>query len=372
MSNNSDFVQLAVAGVRGLKPYQAGKPIDELEREYGVQNIIKLASNENPLGPSPIAMAALPLMISDLARYPDGNGFTLKKIISEQFDLAPSQIILGNGSSDALEFVVRVLASSGDEIIFSQHSFAMYPLMTQMVGATAVVTPAKDWGHDLDVMLQAITDKTKIIFVANPNNPTGTWLTKTELVAFISQVPSRVVIVVDEAYHEYVQEEAYSSMVSLLSATPNLMVTRTFSKAFGLAGLRAGFALCHPELADLLNRIRPPFNVNSMALAAAEVSLTDTDHIDKSVQLNSHGMLQLTNAFSSLNLEYIPSVGNFVSVNVQQDEGAIYEKLLRQGVIVRPVGNYQMPGFLRITIGLEHENQRFINALKNAIESDLY
>ncbi len=364
-----DFLKLAVNGVRGLNPYQAGKPIEELEREYGVTDIVKLASNENPLGPSPKALNAIALGISDLARYPDGNGFSLKKIISERLDVAPTQIILGNGSSDALEFVVRALASRGDEIIFSQHSFAMYPLMTQMVDAKPVVTPAKNWGHDLAAMLKAITAKTKIIFIANPNNPTGTWLTASALQSFIRQVPPGVIVVIDEAYYEYVQEQAYSSMLSLLSSTPNLMITRTFSKAYGLAGLRVGFGLCHPALAGLLNRIRPPFNVNSMALAAAQVALTDAEHIDHSLRINTQGMLQLTHAFNALGLEFIPSVGNFVAVNVQQDENRVYEKLLRQGVIVRPVGNYQMPGFLRITIGLENQNRRFIEALNNALNN---
>lgn len=363
----SQFFSRATPGVKGLRPYQPGKPLDELEREYGITNAVKLASNENPLGPSPAAIESIQAHLIDLARYPDGNGFRLKNALGQKYDLLPGQITLGNGSSDAIEFVIRALVNPGDEVIFSQYSFAMYPILTQMVSGKAVVTPAKDWGHDLNAMANAVTEKTKIIFIANPNNPTGTWLSANDIESFLNSVPTHVVVVIDEAYYEYLNEPEYDTAMKWLDRYPNLMVTRTFSKAFGLAGLRVGYGASHPELADLLNRVRPPFNVNSLALEAATIALDDAEHLRQSVELNHSGLKYICSEFESMGLTYIPSVGNFVAVDVGRSDAQVFDDLLHRGVIVRPVGNYDMQNHIRVTVGTQQENERFIAALKKVL-----
>ncbi len=361
-----DILQLAVPGVRGLLPYQPGKPLAELEREYGVRNAIKLASNENPLGPSPKALAAVTALLPELARYPDGGGFALKRALSEKLQVTAAQITLGNGSNDILEFAARVFVNPGDEVIFSAHAFAVYPIVTQAVGGRAVITPAQHWGHDLAAMQRAITSATRLIFIANPNNPTGTWLSQAALRDFLQAVPERVMVVLDEAYFHYVEEPDYADGMALLRDYPNLIVARTFSKAYGLAGLRVGYGVSNDRVADLLNRVRQPFNVNTLALAAAAAALDDDKHLQRTRALNSAGMQQLIAGFRALRLEYIPSVGNFICVHVGQ-AAAVYENLLRAGVIVRPVANYGMPEHLRITIGLEQENRRFLEALQKTL-----
>jgi histidinol-phosphate aminotransferase len=380
-SQNARFDLTPTEGVQALRPYQPGKPIAELQREYGVSDVIKLASNENPLGPSPKVLAAMQHEFADLARYPDGNGFALKQALAAKHGVDLSQVTLGNGSSDPLEFVVRVLVRPGDEVLFSEHAFAMYPIVTQAASAKAVTARAKDWGHDLDAMLAAITDRTRVIFIANPNNPTGTWLGEEELEAFIAAVPSRIAVVVDEAYFEYASDPALRSLQSAkdypdasqwLGRYPNLMVTRTFSKAYGLAGLRVGYSLSHPDMANLMNRIRPPFNVNSLALAAACAGLGDVEHVRKGVALNTEQMAVVTTAAQEMGLGFIPSVGNFVCIDVGdssvgRDGAAVYDALLHKGVIVRPVANYGMPRHLRVTLGLPEENQRFLKALADII-----
>jgi len=370
--NQLNYDELVVPGVRALSPYQPGKPIEELQREYGIKDVIKLASNENPLGPSPKALQAIKNELNELARYPDGNGFTLKLALASQYNLEIDQITLGNGSNDLLDVIARTFAMQGNEILFSQHAFAVYPLLTQAIGATAVVTPAKDWGHDLPAMASALTDKTRVIFLANPNNPTGTWFGQQQLELFLQQVPQRVIVVLDEAYFEYacrMEVADYPDGLTLLDQYSNLIVTRTFSKAYGLAGLRVGYAVSHPDIANLLNRVRQPFNVNSLALCAATAALSDQDHLTASVELNNKGMQQYREGFSRLGLEYIPSLGNFISVNVGDNAAGVYDSLLRAGVIVRPVENYAMPGFLRFSIGAEAENTRAISALQQIIMS---
>lgn len=370
------FEALATAGVQALHPYQPGKPIDELQREYGVSNIIKLASNENPLGPGPRVVQVLAGEMAELARYPDGNGFALKQALAAKHGVDMAQITLGNGSSDPLEFVVRVFVAPGDEVVFSQHAFAMYPIVTQAAGGKAVVTPAKEWGHDLDAMRAAISERTRVIFIANPNNPTGTWLDGDSLQAFIADVPERVMVVVDEAYFEYASDPAlrmkqgaadYPDASQWLQRYPNLVVTRTFSKAYGLAGLRVGYSLSYPDVANLLNRIRPPFNVNSLALAAAAAALQDEEHVRRGVALNAEQMTVVTQAAQAMGLEYIPSVGNFVCLDVGDNAAAVYDALLHEGVIVRPVANYGMPRHLRVTLGLAEENERFLAALSKVM-----
>lgn len=363
-----DFKELAVAGVRGLQPYQPGKPIEALEREYGVRNAIKLASNENPLGPSPLALAALAQAVPSLARYPEGGAVVLKAALAKRLGVAPNQISIGNGSNDILELLARTFVAPGDEVIFSEHAFAVYPIVTQAVGGRAVVTKARNWGDDLDAMLAAITERTKLIFIANPNNPTGTWLRRALLEAFLIAVPACVIVVLDEAYFEYVTESEYPDGIKWLSRFPNLVVARTFSKIYGLAGLRVGYGVSHPDVADLLNRVRQPFNVNSLAQVAATAALDDESHVMRSREVNAAGMKQLTAAFAQMGLEHIPSVANFVCVKVG-DGARVYEALLREGVIVRPVANYGLPQYLRVTIGLAEENRRFLDALARVLAS---
>ena len=366
------YLELAAPGLKGLHPYQPGKPIEELQREYGVNDIIKLASNENPLGPSPLALQAIQQQLAELARYPDGNGFMLKQTIAKQFNVELGQITLGNGSNDILELIARAFVTADNEVIFSRHAFAVYPLVTQAVNAKAVVTPAKNWGHDLQAMRDAITERTRVIFIANPNNPTGTWLDGGALKTFIAGVPAHVLVVVDEAYFEYandprMQAQGYCDALRWLNEFPNMIVTRTFSKAYGLAALRAGYSLSHPDIADLLNRVRQPFNMNHLALVAASAAMADKQHLERSIQLNVDGMRQLTEGFEQLGLPYIPSVANFISADVGKAAASVYDALLYEGVIVRPVANYEMPHHLRVTIGLQEENQRFLKALKKVL-----
>lgn len=359
---------LAPAYVRAIAPYQPGKPISELAREMGLEesSIVKLASNENPLGVSPKAMAAMQAELADIARYPDGNGFILKDAIHKKFGVSHAQIVLGNGSNDVLELAARAYLTPGSSAIYSQHAFAVYPLVTQAVGARGITVPAKDYGHDLDAMRKAIVADTRMVFIANPNNPTGTLLAKADLHAFLKAVPANVLVVLDEAYDEYLADDVKSEAISWLADFPNLILTRTLSKAYGLAGLRVGFALAHPEVADIVNRVRQPFNVNSMALTAAAAALDDDDFVRRSRDLNDAGMVQITAEVKALGLDYIPSFGNFVSVRVG-DAATVYQKLLKQGVIVRPVAGYGMPEYLRVSIGLESENARFLEALKTCL-----
>ena len=366
----SDLSKLAPANIRAIAPYQGGKPISELAREMGLNeaDIVKLASNENPLGMSPKAQMAVEEAIYDIARYPDGNSFVLRDAVSKAYDVESSQIVFGNGSNDILELAARAFLAAGDEVIYSQHAFAVYPLVTQAVGATGVVVPAIEFGHDLDGFLKAITPKTKLMFVANPNNPTGTLIAKEALKAFLQQVPKHVLIVLDEAYDEYLSAENKSEAVSWLAEFENLIISRTFSKAYGLAGLRVGFGLMHAELADLMNRVRQPFNVNSIAQVAAAVSLQDEDFVARSYAANRAGMAQITQGLQQLGLSYIPSYGNFVSFKVT-NAGTVNQALLKQGVIVRPVANYEMPDYLRVSIGLFSENARFLEVLEKILKS---
>ncbi len=358
-----DILTLASPGVRGLRPYEPGKPISELEREYGVRDALKLASNENPLGPSPKALEAVRALLPELALYPDGNGFDLKSALAARHGVPPAWITLGNGSNDILELLARAFVTPDNEVLFSEHAFAVYPIVTQAVGATASVAPAKDYGHDLAAMAERVNERTRLVFVANPNNPTGTWLSAAVLERFIADLPAHVIAVVDEAYFEYVQEADYPDTTAWVERFPRLVVTRTFSKAFGLAGLRVGYSVSRPEVADMLNRVRQPFNVNSAAQVAALAALTDSAHMAASVRMNSEGMQQLSRGFADMGLETIPSVGNFLCVDVQRAAGAVYEELLREGVIVRPIANYGLPNHLRITVGSDEQNRRVIAAV---------
>lgn len=358
--------------VRAISPYVAGKPISEVAREFGLDEagIVKLASNENPLGMPESARTAVAAAVAELGRYPDANGFALKGALSARFGVPADWLTLGNGSNDILELAAHALVEPGQSIVYAEYSFAVYALATQEIGARAIEVPARDYGHDLDAMAAAIAPDTRLVFIANPNNPTGTFLPAAQLEAFLQRVPRDVVVVLDEAYNEYLDADQQYDAIAWVRRYPNLMVSRTFSKAYGLAGLRIGYAVAQPELTDLLNRIRQPFNVNSVAQAAAIAALADTDFLHRSAQLNRSGKRQLTEAFDRLGLEYVPSSGNFVLVRVGDDDGAgarVNLALLKQGVIVRPVGNYNLPRWLRVTIGLAEENAAFIAALERAL-----
>ena len=366
-----DYQSLAVKGVQALSPYQPGKPIEELARELGLKpaEIIKLASNENPLGPSEKALAAAREALTEMCLYPDGNGFDLKQALSERFSVGMDQITLGNGSNDVLEVVARCFADADSEVVFSQYAFAVYPLVTQAIGAKGVSVPAKDWGHDLDAMADAVTERTRLVFVANPNNPTGTVHTADAIEGFLSKIPEDVLVVLDEAYCEYLTGTEYPDGIELLERFPNLIVCRTFSKAWGLAALRVGYSISSSAIADILNRVRQPFNVDTVALAAATAVLGDEDYLNRSREVNAEGLKQLADGFDRMGLPYIPSAGNFIAVEVGQQALAIYHALLEHGVIVRPIAGYGMPEHLRVSVGLARENERFLDALAEALSA---
>ncbi len=364
-----DYIQLAAPGIQALQPYEPGKPIAELERELGITGIIKLASNENPLGASPRAVLALKGALGELHRYPDGGAFELKRALAAKLGVGMNAITVGNGSNDVLELLARAFVPPGAEVVFSQHAFAVYPLVTQAVGGRPVVVPAAGYGHDLRAMQAALTPRTRLVFIANPNNPTGTWSPRDDLQRFLRAVPPEVVVVLDEAYFEFVNEPEYPDGVRWLGEFPNLVVTRTFSKIYGLAALRVGYGISHPQIADVLNRVRQPFNVNSLALTAAVAALEDDEHVRASAGLNQRGMRQLERAFRAAGLDYIPSAGNFISVEVGE-AARVYEALLRAGIIVRPIAGYGLPRHLRVTVGLQAENDRFLAALAAALDAD--
>ena len=367
----TDFLALAQPGVQQLSPYVPGKPVDELARELDLDpaSIVKLASNENPLGPSPKALEAIRSELAELTRYPDGNGFELKSRLAARCGVQINQVTLGNGSNDILDLVARAYLAPGLNAVFSQYAFAVYPISTQAVGAQGKVVPAKDYGHDLDAMLAAIDENTRVVFIANPNNPTGTWFGPDALERFLARVPQSVLVVLDEAYIEFAEGDELPDGLKYLARYDNLLVSRTFSKAYGLAALRVGYALSSAQIADVLNRVRQPFNVNSLALSAACAALDDADYLAQSRQLNDAGMAQLEAGLRELGLSWIPSKGNFIAVDFGRDTAAINQALLRAGVIVRPVAGYGMPNFLRISIGLPAENARFLEALAKVLSA---
>jgi histidinol-phosphate aminotransferase len=371
-----DFVSFAAPGVFGLKPYEPGKPIEELEREYGIAGAVKLASNENPLGPGPLALAAIGAGVGSLHRYPDGSGYALKKALAVHLSarassaagpITPDHLTLGNGSNEILELAARTFVTPADEVVFSEHAFAVYPIVTQAVGARAIVPLARSFGHDLDAMRAAVTERTRLCFIANPNNPTGTWVGSDALAGFLTNLPKHVLVLIDEAYYEYVDEPGYPNGVAWVERFPNLIVTRTFSKIHGLAGLRLGYGVSHPEVAGLFNRLRQPFNVNSLALAAAEAALGDEGHVARSRRVNQAGLRQLTDTCDALGLSYIPSVANFLCIALPRPGSDVYTALLREGVITRPIAGYGLPEHLRVTVGTEAENARFAAALTRVL-----
>jgi histidinol-phosphate aminotransferase len=366
---NMDLCELSPSYVRSIAPYQPGKPISELAREFGLdeRNIVKLASNENPRGIGPRTRAAIDTALGEIARYPDGNGYELKLALSRRHGVDMSAIVLGNGSNDVLELVSLAFLGPGRSAVLSQHAFAVYPLATQARGARAIVVPAKDYGHDLETMANAVDEDTYVLWVANPNNPTGTYAYPQQVEALLRRVPERVVVVLDEAYNEYLRADVKGDSLKWLKRHPNLIVVRTFSKAYGLAGLRVGYGLAHPSIADVMNRVRQPFNVNSLALVAAAGALDDMEFVAKSYADNLQGLRQLEQGAAALGLDYIPSFGNFVTIRVGK-AAEVYKRLLRRGVIVRPVGGgYELPEHLRVTSGTSEENETFLAALRASL-----
>lgn len=365
--SDNPFLALTAPGLRGLTPYVPGKPVSELERELGILESVKLGSNENPLGPGAKARIAAKETLADLGRYPDGGGFDLRRALAEHHGLDPTAVTLGNGSNDVLDLVARTFLQPGAEAVFSEHAFAVYPISTQAVGAKARVAPARGYGHDLQAMAALVNDRTRVVWIANPNNPTGTWLAAEALYTFLTSLPQTCVAVVDEAYTEYVAEPDFPDASAWLAELPNLIVTRTFSKVHGLAALRVGYGLSDPRIADLLNRVRQPFNVNSPAQAAAIAALGDREHVRASVALNEAGIAQLSAGFERLDLDYIPSVCNFITLNLGRPALAVDRALLRAGCIARPVANYGLPNHLRVSVGLPEENARFLAALEQVL-----
>ena len=365
-----DPCELSPSYVRSIAPYQPGKPISELAREMGLEeaDIVKLASNENPRGIGPRTRAAIEAALPEIARYPDGNGFELKAALSRRYHVDASSIVLGNGSNDVLELAALAFLGPGRAAVYSQHAFAVYPLATQARGARGIMVPARDYGHDLEAMAKAIDDETFVAWVANPNNPTGTLAQPGELEAFLRRVPERVLVVLDEAYNEYLPADQRVDTVKWLKRHPNLVLTRTFSKAYGLAGLRVGYALAHASVADVMNRVRQPFNVNSLALVAATAALDDMEFVARSYAENLQGMRQIEEGARKLGLDFIPSFGNFITLRVGK-AAEVYKRLLKRGVIVRPVGgSYGLPEHLRVTIGTAQENERFLEALGASVK----
>lgn len=353
-------------GVAGLTPYQTGKPIEELTRELGITDVVKLASNENPRGPGPLVRERLATAAESLSRYPDGGGYLLKQALSGALNVAPERITLGNGSNDVLDLAGRISLTSGAQVMVTEHAFVVYRLVAACCGASLVEVPAKNYGADLDAMKAAITDETALIFLANPNNPTGTWVTETALVDFLDSIPQRVWVVLDEAYFEYVEVADYPNGLKLVDRYPNLILTRTFSKIHALAALRIGYAVSSEGVADLMNRARQPFNVNALAMAAAEAALADQAFVTTSRQMNRDGKAVLVAGFERLGLDFIPSAGNFVAVAVP-DAAGMYQSLLHEGVIVRPIAEYGLPDHLRISVGLPEENERLLSTLERLL-----
>jgi histidinol-phosphate aminotransferase len=364
---------LAAAAVKQLAPYVIGKPISELARELGVDDIIKLASNENPLGPSPLAVAAMQQALADSWLYPDGNGHDLKQALARHHGVQSTQVTLGNGSNDLLVMLAEAFLTAESSAVYSQHAFAIYGIVVQATGARGKATPAyaeghaMQLGHDLTAMLAAIDSSTRLVFIANPNNPTGTWNTAAQVTQFMQAVPPTVIVVLDEAYFEYSRRVDCPDGTALLRDHPNLVVLRTFSKAHALAGVRVGYGLSHPDVADMLNRVRQPFNVNIPALVGAEAAIRDTAQVQRAVQLVDDGLRQLQAGLPPLGVKVHPTAGNFVLADVG-DGNAVYEGLLRQGVIVRPVAGYGLPRCIRITIGTAAQNDRLIRSLATVMQ----
>ena len=370
----NSFLENLNSGVLGLKPYEPGLPLEHTQKKLGLKKMIKLASNENPLGPSPKALDLLQGKLnsfsSELNRYPDGNAYDLKEAISKKYDIDINQITVGNGSNDLIEFVSRCFLGEGKKAIYSQHGFAIYPLAIKATGAIPVKSKAKNWGHDLELMSDLVDEKTKIVFIASPNNPTGTAKTLREIKDFLENLSSDILVFLDQAYFEYVEGTEFDIPFSLIKDHPNLVISRSFSKAHGLAALRLGFCVSNPDLSNYLNRVRQPFNANSLPIEIAKISHTDQEHISKSVKINSSGMERVKNAFIKLDYNFIESWGNFISFDAKQDSDTAFQYFLEKGVILRSLKVYEMPQHLRVSIGTEEEMDFFLQVLED-YEKDL-
>lgn len=358
------LAELASPYLKGLIPYSPGKPVEEVERELGIKGAIKLASNENPLGPSPLALSALRQVLPDSHRYPDGGGYYLKHGLAERHGVTPSHLVLGNGCNEVLDLMARCFLLPGDEVVIADPAFVVYGMLAHLQGCHKVLVPLKDWTHDLDAMAKAVTKRTKMVFVGNPNNPTGTVVTPGEIEAFIRAVPEDVIVVIDEAYIEYVPPEMAPDSLSHVLAGRWVIVLRTFSKIYGLAGLRIGFGIAPPPLIELLDRARAPFNVNALAQRAALAALDDQHHLASSRRVNEMGKEFLGKELGRMGYEPPPSSANFLLVDVRRDGRAVAEALLRKGVIVRPMGGAYLQTHIRVSIGTPPENERFVEALK--------
>jgi len=355
--------------VSSLRPYIPGKPIEELERELDIRDSIKLASNENPVGPSPMALKAIMNSVIDanlsntINRYPDGSGYYMKRALSERLSIGEDEIILGNGSNELIDIAVRTFLQPGDEAIMAHPSFVVYPMSVKAAGGKVVQMPLKDYTHDLHAMAGAVTEKTKMLFIANPNNPTGTINKRDELDRLMERIPEGILVVVDEAYHEYVIDPVYADSMKHFRGGRDILILRTFSKIYGLAGLRIGYGIARKDIILEMNKLRPPFNTNSLAQNAALHALNDEAHVRHSLEINERGKRYLYRELDSLGLKFVPTEANFIYIPLGRDSNVLYNELLRQGVIVRPVG----PEEIRITIGLPEENRRFIEALKKVM-----
>jgi histidinol-phosphate aminotransferase len=362
------YTALANPSVQALTPYQPGTPISDVQRKYGIQDVIKLASNENPLGPSPKALAAIQQCLLDMARYPDGSGHELKQALADYWQINPNRLTLGNGSDALFVLLEQAFVKPGQQTIVSQYGFAVFSIAAHIAQSDVITIPAKNWGHDLDATLKAVTPDTRIIFIANPNNPTAAWNNEAQIKQFLDKLPAHILVVLDEAYAEFMDGVAgYPNGIKLQERYPNLVVTRTFSKIYGLAGLRVGYAVSHPEVADMMNRVRLAFNVSACAMKAAIAALQDQEHVTKTLAITRQGMQYLQEELQGLGLQYLPAAGNFLTIDVKQDGVGIYQKMLQQGVIVRPLVNYGLPQFLRVSIGTMAENERFIRTLRNVL-----
>ena len=354
--------------LKTLPVYQPGRPIEEVARELNLpaDSIIKVASNENPFGPSPLAIAEMQKAIAGVNLYPDGNAFYLKQKLAAKLGVEPANLILGNGSNEIIEFVAHALLAPGDDVVVSQFCFAIYPIVAKMFGANVITVPAKDYGHDLPAMLRAITPKTRIVFVANPNNPTGTLAPREEVIQSVNDVPDGVLLVMDEAYIEFLDDAVDLVPLIRLGVRKNLILMRTFSKIYGLAGLRIGYGIGNPDLITALEKTRQPFNINSLAQAAAQAALDDDEHVRKTRANNFAGLEFFRRAFRDLKLEFVPSFANFILLRVGEGQ-KVFDAMQKQGVIVRPMGGYQLPKWIRISVGTPQENERSLGALKIAL-----
>lgn len=362
-----DLKKLVNKGIDGLSPYEPGKPIEDLERELGIKNAVKLASNENPVGPSPKIIDSIEKIVKETHRYPDGNATRLKAKISRKFNILENQVTVGNGSNDIIEFVARSFLGPDDSAVYSEHAFAVYPLVVRAVGAMGIEVPAKNFSHDLEAMLDSIEENTKLIFIANPNNPTGSFIEQSELLNFLEKVPEEIIVLLDQAYFEYSSFETSDLEFDVLERFPNLVISRSFSKAYGLAGFRVGYSVSSIEIADYLNRVRQPFNANSLALYAAEIALDDDQFIKKCLELNFEQKQILFNGLQASGFECLPSRANFISFDCREDSNDAFNKLLLEGVIVRSLRVYKMPNFLRVSVGLPEENLTFLEKIKSTL-----